>query len=142
VTDVPPPPPPVPYGGGASQPMSNPLVGYFKRVVLEKYADFSGRARRAEYWWFTLANFIAFVILLILGAISNVFFVLLVIYWIALIVPSLAVTFRRLHDTDKSGWFILFGLVPFVGGLILLIFMVLDSTRGTNQWGTSEKYPV
>src|SRR5207302_6213198 len=128
--------------GGPPQPMSNPLVGYFKRVVLEKYADFSGRARRAEYWWFTLANVIVDVVLLILAAASNVFFVLLVIYWIALIVPSIAVTFRRLHDTDKSGWFILFGFVPFVGGLILLIFMVLDSTHGTNQWGTSEKYPV
>jgi len=142
LTDVPPPPPPVPYGGGASQPMSNPLVGYFKRVVFEKYADFTGRARRAEYWWFTLANVIAFIVLLILGAISNVFFILFVIYWIALIVPSIAVAIRRLHDTDKAWYFILFGLVPFVGGLILLIFMVLDSTHGTNQWGTSEKYPV
>jgi len=141
VTDVPPPPPPVPYGG-ASQPMSNPLVGYFKRVVLERYADFSGRARRAEYWWFTLSNAIVAIVLLILAAASKVFLVLLVIYWLALIVPSLAVAFRRLHDTDKSGWFILFGFVPFVGGLILLIFMVLDSTHGTNQWGTSEKYPV
>jgi uncharacterized membrane protein YhaH (DUF805 family) len=142
MTDVPPPPPPPANYGGAGQPaMSNPLVGYWKRVVLEKYADFTGRARRAEYWWFTLANLIAFIVLFILLAIAKIFVVLLVIYWIALIVPSIAVTVRRLHDTDKAWYFILFGLVPFVGGLIVLVFMVLDSTSGANQWGVSEKYP-
>jgi uncharacterized membrane protein YhaH (DUF805 family) len=63
-------------------------------------------------------------------------------YALAVIVPSLAVTFRRLHDTDKSGWWILIALVPFVGGIILLVLMCIDSTRGVNQWGVSEKYPT
>ncbi len=142
MTDVPP-PPPANYGyGGGGQPLPNPLISYWKKVVLENYAQFQGRARRAEYWWFTLANIIAVIVLLVLVAIAKIFWVLYIIYLLGLIVPSLAVTIRRLHDTDKSGWFILFGLIPFVGGLILLVFMCLDSTRGTNQWGTSEKYPA
>ncbi len=142
MTDVPP-PPPANYGyGGGGQPLPNPLVSYWKKVVLENYAQFQGRARRAEYWWFTLANIIAVIVLLVLVAIAKIFWVLYIVYLLGLIIPSLAVTIRRLHDTDKSGWFILFGLIPFVGGLILLVFMCLDSTRGTNQWGTSEKYPA
>jgi uncharacterized membrane protein YhaH (DUF805 family) len=143
MTDVPPPPPPPSYGGGGAPPpaLPNPLISYWKRVVLEKYADFSGRARRAEYWWFTLANIIAVLVLIILVAIAKIFWVLYILYLLALIVPSLAVTFRRLHDTDKSGWWILIGLVPFVGGIILLVLMCIDSTSGANQWGVSEKYP-
>jgi uncharacterized membrane protein YhaH (DUF805 family) len=140
MTNVPP-PPPTNYGGGMGQPaLPNPLVSYFKRVVLEKYADFTGRARRSEYWWFTLANIVAVIILLVLAAVSNIFWVLYAIYAIGLIVPSIAVTVRRLHDTDKSGWWIFIALVPFVGGIILLVFMCIDSTRGPNQFGPSEKY--
>jgi uncharacterized membrane protein YhaH (DUF805 family) len=141
MTEVPP-PPASNYGyGGAGQPaLPNPLVSYFKRVVLEKYADFSGRARRSEYWWFTLANVIVALVLALLIAVADIFWVLYVLYGLALIVPSIAVTIRRLHDTDKSGWWILIGLVPFVGGIILLVFMCIDSTRGPNQFGPSEKY--
>ncbi len=123
-------------------PIGNPLVGYWKQVVLERYAQFDGRARRAEFWWFTLANLIAVVVLIVLAAAIKILIVLYVIYLLALIVPSLAVGIRRLHDTGKSGWWYLIVLVPFVGGLILLVLMCIDSTRGTNQWGTSEKYPV
>ena len=140
MTDVPPPPPSA-YGGGMGQPaLPNPLISYWKRVVLEKYADFTGRARRSEYWWFTLSNILVFIVLALLIAVADIFWVLYVIYGLALLVPSIAVTIRRLHDTDKSGWFILIGLIPFVGGIILLVFMCIDSTRGTNQWGPSEKY--
>jgi uncharacterized membrane protein YhaH (DUF805 family) len=143
MTDLPP-PPPSNYGndGGPPQPVSNPLVGYWKRVVFENYANFAGRARRSEYWWFTLANLIVWIVLVVLSAAVRVFSVLELVYLVALIVPSLAVTFRRLHDTDKSGWWILIGLVPFVGGIILLVFMCTDSTPGTNRYGVSEKYPV
>jgi len=140
MTDVPPPPPSA-YGGGMGQPaLPNPLISYWKRVVLEKYADFSGRARRSEYWWFTLTNIIALFVLILLTTISDIFWVLYVGYALALIVPSLAVTVRRLHDTDKSGWWILIALVPFVGGIILLVFMCIDSTPGPNRFGPSEKY--
>jgi uncharacterized membrane protein YhaH (DUF805 family) len=142
MTDIPPPQPPANYGGGGAQPLPNPLVNYWKTVVLENYANFQGRARRAEYWWFALANFIAILVLVVLVAVAKIFWVLYVIYLLALIVPGIAVTIRRLHDTDKSGWWWLIALVPFVGGLILLVLLCIDSTRGTNQWGTSEKYPV
>jgi uncharacterized membrane protein YhaH (DUF805 family) len=142
MTDVPPPPPPASGYGATGQPaLPNPLVSYWKKVVLENYANFEGRARRSEYWWFTLANVVVFVALFILGAISNVFLILLFVYWLALLVPSIAVAVRRLHDTDKAWYFILLGFVPFVGGIILLVLMVLDSTSGANQWGVSEKYP-
>ena len=139
MTDVPP-PPPSNYGGAGQPALPNPLISYWKRVVLEKYADFTGRARRSEYWWFTLANIIALFVLVVLITVADIFWVLYVIYGLALIIPSIAVTIRRLHDTDKSGWWILIALVPFVGGIILLVFMCIDSTRGTNQWGPSEKY--
>ncbi len=143
MTDVPPPPPANYGGGGGGTPaLPNPLLSYWKKVVLENYVNFAGRARRAEYWWFTLANFIAVFVLIVLVAVAKIFWVLYIVYLLALIVPSLGVTFRRLHDTDRSGWWWLIALVPFVGGLILLVFLCIDSTRGTNQWGTSEKYPV
>lgn len=119
-----------------------PIVDYWKKVVLENYATFEGRARRAEFWWFWLANVIVFVVLTILAtAISNVFWVLYALYAVAMIVPSIAVAVRRLHDTGKTGWLLLIGLIPF-GGLVLLVFYLLDSTPGTNQYGTSEKYPT
>jgi uncharacterized membrane protein YhaH (DUF805 family) len=146
--DVPPPPPPPPppgtggSGPAPTAPLGNPLVGYWKQVVLERYAQFTGRARRAEYWWFTLANVIGIVVLLILSGIIKIFIVLYFIYLLALIVPSIAVAVRRLHDTDKSGWWFLIALVPFVGGIILLVLMCIDSTRGTNRYGVSEKYPA
>ncbi len=125
-----------------SPPVGNPVVGYWKQVVLERYAQFTGRARRSEYWWYTLANVIVIAALLILTAIVKVLVIAYVIYALAMIVPSIAVGIRRLHDTDKSGWWYLIVFVPFVGGIILLVLMCIDSTRGTNQWGTSEKYPV
>jgi uncharacterized membrane protein YhaH (DUF805 family) len=139
----PPPPPSAPgSGSGAPQSMKNPLVEYWKQVVLENYANFQGRARRAEFWWFALANIIVFVVLGILTAIASIFVVLEIVVGLALIVPSIAVAVRRLHDTDKSAWFLLLYLVPFVGGIIMIVLYALDSTRGTNQYGISEKYPA
>lgn len=116
------------------------LVTNWKKVVLENYANFSGRARRREYWLFALANVIVVIVLAILSAVSNLFFVLLVLYYVAVIVPTLAVAVRRLHDVGMSGWFILISLVPFVGGLILLWFTVQDSQNFANQYGPSPKY--
>jgi uncharacterized membrane protein YhaH (DUF805 family) len=139
----PPPPPPSGYGsGGSTPPVTNPLIDYWKKVVLDNYVNFQGRARRAEFWWFFLANLIVFVVLGILTAIVKVFVVVEVIVALGLILPSIAVAVRRLHDSDKSAWFLLLGFVPFVGGIIMIVLYCLDSTRGTNQYGTSEKYPV
>lgn len=119
-----------------------PLVDNWKTVVFERYALFEGRARRAEFWWFWLANVIVVVVLATLaGAVSSIFWLLYVLYGVAMIVPSIAVAIRRLHDTGKSGWLLLLGLVPFVGGIILLVFYLIDSTPGTNEYGLSPKYP-
>ena len=143
--DTPPPPPsaatPSSGSGGATPALANPLVEYWKKVVLENYANFQGRARRAEFWWFTLVNIIAAVVLSILIQVSGIFWVLYAIYVIGLIVPSIAVAVRRLHDTDKSAWYLLIYLIPFVGWIVMIVFYATDSTRGTNQYGVSPKYP-
>jgi uncharacterized membrane protein YhaH (DUF805 family) len=143
--DAPPPPPPPAMGGTGSAPtapLGNPLVGYWKQVVLERYAQFTGRARRAEYWWFSLATLIVGVVLSVLGAVSSIFLILYYVYALAVLIPSLAVGIRRLHDTDRSGWWLLIALIPLVGAIVLIVFLATDSTRGTNQYGVSEKYPA
>ena len=143
MTDVPPPPPPANYGGGGGtpQPMANPLIGYWKKVVLENYANFTGRARRAEFWWYALANFIVSVVLNLLQAAASIFVVLVVIYGLAVLIPGIAVGIRRLHDTGKTGWWLLIVLIPLVGIIVLIVFWATDSTPGANDYGMSEKYP-
>ena len=112
-----------------------PLIENWKLVVLERYAKFDGRAGRAEFWWYALANLIVYTALLILTQITGLFLILYFLYAIAMIVPGVAVGIRRLHDTDKSGWLMLIALAPLVGGIILLVFMVLEGTDGPNQYG-------
>jgi uncharacterized membrane protein YhaH (DUF805 family) len=116
-------------------------VGFAEAVktVIGKYADFSGRARRSEYWYWTLAIILGYVVALILIAIAKPLAFLAIIFYLAIIVPSIAVSIRRLHDTGKSGWFVLIGLIPLVGGIILLVFQVSDSTPGDNQYGPNPK---
>jgi uncharacterized membrane protein YhaH (DUF805 family) len=116
-------------------------------AVLKKYAEFNGRARRTEYWMFQLFNFSICIAALILSVIFmkvsaglGIFiYVLLVLYALAVLLPNLAVTVRRLHDSSKSGWLILVCLVPFIGGLIVFIMMLLDSTPGANLYGPNPK---
>ncbi len=114
-------------------------------AVLKKYAVFSGRARRKEYWYFVLFNFIIGLVLAaivaLLGSIFHTegFKVLNGLYSLAVLIPSLAVTVRRLHDTDRSGWWILIGLVPLVGAIVLLVFTVQDSTPSENRFGPNPK---
>jgi uncharacterized membrane protein YhaH (DUF805 family) len=106
-------------------------------AVLKNYVGFSGRARRTEYWMFALFNFIIFVVLAILAAITKSYFfwILYGLYGLGVLLPSLAVTWRRMQDTGRNGLWILLGLIPFVGGIILLIFMILPGTPGTNEFG-------
>jgi len=107
--------------------------------VLRKYAIFDGRARRKEYWMFWLVNF---VIEMILGMLDILLFslgLLGAIYGLFIFIPGLAVTVRRLHDTNRSGWWILISLVPLVGWIFLLIFMIKDSNPGPNQYGSNPK---
>lgn len=111
----------------------------------KKYATFAGRARRKEYWFFVLFNALAFFFFLA----ADILFahlngaswtgLLAGIYSLVAFIPGLAVTVRRLHDTGRSGWWILINLVPAVGGLIFLIFMFQDSKPGTNQYGANPK---
>ena len=108
---------------------------------LQKYAEFSGRAPRAEYWWFYLLTMIAFVIAIFIdGMIGSDFGgsgygVVTALAGLALIVPSIAVGIRRLHDTDRTGWWLLIALVPLVGAIVLLVFYVTEGTKGDNQYG-------
>ena len=145
MTDVPP-PPPSNYGGAGKPALPNPLISYWKLVVLERYAKFDGRSRRAEFWWYFLANLIISIVLNIIDAAigfgSGYGGVLSAIYGLAVLVPGLAVGVRRLHDTDKSGWWLLLVLIPIVGLIVLIVFWATDSTRGANDYGMSEKYPT
>lgn len=113
--------------------------------VLKKYADFGGRARRKEYWLFTLFNVLISIVLTILdgflGTMSSEsgFGLVSGLYSLAVLLPSLGVAVRRLHDTDHSGWWLFIALVPCVGAIVLLIFMVRDSTPGANEYGPNPK---
>lgn len=113
--------------------------------VLRQYADFEGRARRKEYWMYTL-----FYVIFALGAIFLDFILgfasgdlgyglLYVLYVFAMLIPTLAVSVRRLHDVGKSGWMLLVGLIPIVGAIWLIILFVSDSIPGANQYGANPK---
>jgi uncharacterized membrane protein YhaH (DUF805 family) len=111
--------------------------------VLKKYAVFNGRARRAEYWYFALFSII---ISIILGIVDNVLGfsigntgILGGIYALAVLIPSIAVSIRRLHDTGKSGWMLLVTLIPFIGWIWIIVLMVIDSSPGGNRYGPNPK---
>lgn len=126
------------------------LLEIFKLTMTRNFANFSGRATQREYWMFQLASLLfllsiyilgIFLIVLIDPSMSIIMMGLSLLYSLALIIPGLSLYVRRLHDTGRSGWMILLGLIPFIGGWILLIFSLLDSQRGTNAYGPSLKYP-
>jgi uncharacterized membrane protein YhaH (DUF805 family) len=101
-----------------------------------KYVEFGGRARRSEYWYWVLFQILAyFVVSLISIAVGAIGAVLLIVLALGLLLPSLAVTVRRLHDTDRSGWWFFIALVPAVGGIILIIFECQPGTPGENRFG-------
>ena len=110
---------------------------YFE--VLKKYAVFDGRAHRTEFWLFFLFSFIiSFFLGVIVGLVGSLWFIT-TLYALAVLIPGLAVSARRLHDTNRSGWWILTGLVPILGWIALLIFYVEDSRPGANQYGPNPK---
>jgi len=108
-------------------------------TVLKKYAEFSGRARRKEYWFFVLFNIIISFVLGLVDGFVGLGGVLGGIYALAVLIPSIAVGVRRLHDTGRSGWWLLIGLVPIIGLIVLIVFMVGDSESGSNQYGPNPK---
>lgn len=113
--------------------------------ALKKYAVFSGRARRKEYWYFFLFNLIVSILFVVIdfaiGTINTETGIGLLsgIYTLAVLIPGISVTVRRLHDTDRSGWWFFIALIPVIGSIVLLIFMVLDSTSGDNEYGPNPK---
>jgi uncharacterized membrane protein YhaH (DUF805 family) len=122
------------YQGGQYHP---PGFQESVRTVFNRYATFTGRSRRPEYWWFVLFNII---VSLVLGIIDGVVFggevgVLGAIYNLAVLVPSLAVGVRRLHDTGRTGWWLLIALVPLIGIIVLIVFFASKGEEHDNQHG-------
>lgn len=105
------------------------FIGAIKSV-LSQYVGFTGRARRSEYWWWTLFTLLWSWIPIINILLALVFFL-----------PALAVAIRRLHDTGRTGWWLLIGLIPIIGAIVLLIFYCTDSQPGENQYGPNPKEP-
>lgn len=103
-------------------------------ATLQKYVEFNGRARRKEYWIFTLVNFAISVILAVLGLdfISTLF-------GLAVLLPGLGVSVRRLHDIGKTGWWLLIAFVPLVGLIVLIYFFVQEGESGSNEYGANPK---
>lgn len=114
-------------------------------MPLRRYAEFSGRSRRKEFWFFVLFVLIGVILLGIIegalgmaGMVGGVYGPLTTLFYLAILIPYVAVIVRRLHDQDKSGWWALLGLVP-IANLVLLVFMFLDGTNGPNQYGPDPK---
>ena len=101
---------------------------------------FDGRSRRAEYWWFTLGNFIISIIFNVLTAAADFIAIFGLIWALAGIIPGIAAGIRRLHDTGRSGWWLLIAFVPIIGIILLLVWMFTDSDRAANEYGSSPKY--
>lgn len=134
-------------------------MNIFLDVIRNHYADFTGRARRREYWIYTLVYSVIMLVLSLpfLASLPTIMaaqndgatpemspllmlsVILMSLFGLATFVPSLALTVRRLHDTGRSGWWYLISFIPYVGGLVLLIFMLLDSQAGANKWGPNPK---
>ena len=120
---------------------------WYLKVMRENYANFNGRARRKEYWMFSLFFLLFAIAATIVIKLSSevgetalkIAVIFVVVWYLAHIVPSLAVTVRRLHDTGKSGWLYLLVLIPYIGGLIIFIFTVIDGDKGDNAYGPDPK---
>jgi uncharacterized membrane protein YhaH (DUF805 family) len=105
------------------------------QTAFTRYVDFSGRTSVGGFWRFVAVNFVVAVVLGALTSVSSVFLILYFVYALAVFLPSLAIAVRRLHDTGKSGWMILLGLIPLVGFIILIVFYVQPSD-GPNEYGS------
>ncbi|MET9696455.1 DUF805 domain-containing protein [Streptomyces sp. NPDC006529] len=110
--------------------------------VLKRYIDFSGRSRRQEYWMFVLFNMIALIIVAVVDNLLGTYPLLYGIYALAVLLPGLGVAVRRLHDTGKSGWWMLIALIPLVGGIWLLVLMASEGNPQPNQYGPNPKLAV
>lgn len=109
------------------------------KLFWQNYFTIDGRARRTAYWIPWLINFAVMLILPLIEGMLYGMPVLSLLYWLAIIIPVITVTIRRLHDTGKSGWWVFIILIPIIGGIVLIIFMVLDSQPGPNRFGPNPK---
>lgn len=120
---------------------------WYLKVVRDNYANFKGRARREEYWMFVLFNCLFIIgVAMISGTLATLtdteaFFGLYVIYLLGIIIPSIAVVVRRLHDVNKSGWFYFIALIPLIGSIWLLVLLLTEGDKGPNQYGPNPKNP-
>ena len=130
---------------------------WYLKVMRDNYANFNGRARRKEYWMFTLFFFLITVVIYFLLALLAFFMAgdlinlmniewvpvvlgfSIIIYFLIHLIPSIAVTVRRLHDTGKSGWLYLLTIIPYIGSLIIFIFTVIEGDKGDNKYGPDPK---
>lgn len=113
--------------------------------ALKNYVGFSGRSRRKEYWMFFLFNLIALIIAMVLDNILGLasattgYGPIYGLYALATLLPSIAVGIRRLHDTDRSGWWLLLCFIPLIGAIVLIVWMATDGTTGDNRFGSNPK---
>ena len=127
------------------------LFDWWKKVVFKNYANFSGRARRAEYWNFVLVNIIIYIPLYLFGMVgmfnrsasvlSLITLSMVGLFALAMFIPSLAVLVRRLHDTGKSGWYFLLYFIPIIGVILMLVWLFTDGDRFVNSYGEDPKNP-
>lgn len=125
-------------------------------MPMQRYAEFSGRSRRMEYWMFFVGLMVFYTIVgtLFLGSLGSTNWytqggnipaasamtgLIFLLFSLAVVVPSIAVQVRRFHDQDRSGWMVLLNLIPYIGGLIVLVFMFLEGTSGPNSYGPDPK---
>lgn len=117
----------------------NEIKKSVETVVFKNYVNFEGRATRPEYWWFTLAYAIVNIILSLIPRVGTI---LSGILGLAVLIPSIGVGVRRLHDINKSGWWLLISLIPIVGAIILILWLVKPSDNGENQYGERPRWEV
>jgi uncharacterized membrane protein YhaH (DUF805 family) len=111
---------------------------WYLKCVKGHYADFEGRARRTEYWMFVLVSLIIAIVIGIVGSIIHLR-VLGTLYGLAVLLPTLAVGARRLHDTGRSGWWLLIYLLPLIGWIWLIVLLAMGGDQGSNQYGADPK---
>ena len=121
------------------------MIKWYKTVDFDNYANFNGRARRSEYWYFALMNIIILIVAAVLDNLLGTTFGILpygylyLVVALAVFIPGLAVSVRRLHDVGKSGWFYFIVLIPLVGAVWLLVLFFTEGNQGENQYGSDPK---
>jgi uncharacterized membrane protein YhaH (DUF805 family) len=120
----------------------NAIIDNFRRILTEHYVDFQGRAPRAEFWYFVLAYFVIDIVLAIIQLTLGLSNVLTGLFALAILLPNLGLAVRRLHDIGRSGWWILIGIIPIAGWILLIYWYAQPGTSGTNEFGAEPKSAI